>query len=168
MIPALKAGKVDLVAAGMSYSDEHAKQVDFTVAYLEGSPLCMVYSKKRFAKVDVEDLSTLQVVVCDGYTADIYATDTLGLKPVKLSNPIDAMMALKSGRADVFIAAQNTLQPLLKGQDEYIYSVIEGVADNCAMLLPKGSLLLKPVDAALLETKKEGTLAKLQKKWGLQ
>lgn len=160
LIPELQLNKVDFVAAGMSMTPEREKVVDFTTPYLEGSPLCMVYSKK------VDDLANVKIVVNEGYTADYYVTDILNLTPIRLGNPTDAMLALQSGRADVFITAEDTLKPLLK-DDTYSYEPIDGTQENCAIMLPKTSNLKQEINAALDEMKQDGTIEKLKKKWGL-
>jgi len=170
LIPELKLHKVHFVAAGMTVTPEREKVVDFTDPYLEGSPLCLVYSEDKFKDLSVSDLINFRVVVNDGYTADFYVADTLGINPIRLSNPVDAMIALKSNRADVFITAKDTLLPLLQNKTyaNYSYQPIDSTEENCAIMLPKGSLDLKgELNGFLKAMKQDGTLDELKSKWGL-
>lgn len=170
LIPELKLKKLDFVAAGMTVTEQRAQVLDFTKPYLEGSPLCLVYSEENMQAPCIEQLKDLRVLVNDGYTAEFYATDVLKIEPIRLSNPFDAMIALHSGRADVFITAEDTLKPLLKTKEyqKYSYKAIEGSKENCAILLPKGSFALKEqLDAALDAMKQDGTFEQIKVKWGL-
>jgi arginine/lysine/histidine transporter system substrate-binding protein len=170
LIPELQMQKVHFIAAGMTITPEREKVVEFTDPYLEGSPLCLVYLKAKFDDHPLLELKNLKVVVNDGYTADFYASDILKLTPIRLSNPVDAMIALKSNRAEVFITAKDTLSPLLENKiySDFSYQPIEGTEENCASMLPKGSLELKSqLNHSLKMMKRDGTLDALKSKWGL-
>ncbi|MBS0623572.1 MAG: amino acid ABC transporter substrate-binding protein [Verrucomicrobia bacterium] len=171
LIPELKRGTIDCVATGMTITEERKQVVEFSNPYLQGSPLLVVYIEGKHHPCSVQDLKNFKIVVNEGYTADFYVTDTLHLCVLRLPCPTDAILALKSGRADVFITAENTLKPLAAAERNVTFGSfpIEGTSENCAIMLSKHNKELKEaLNLALQQLEEEGVLPQLKKKWGLQ
>lgn len=170
LIPELRSGSVDVIAAGMTITDERAKAVSFTEPYLDGEPLVACFLKDYQAISTEEDIFEHSIVVNDGYTADFFVTEKTQKEPLRVQSPIDALMALKSGRAEVYVLAQSVIQPLKKNlHNTPLHTVvIEGTSENCAMMVAKGNPeLLKSINQALSELKAEGKIEALRKKWGV-
>ncbi len=168
LVPGLQMGSLDLVAAGMSITEERAQVVDFSTAYVDAEPLCAVYYEGLTTVNSVQDLQKLRVAVNEGYTAEHYVVDQLAIEPMRLANPIEAMLALDSGRVDTFVAARNTLHPLIKGKLGLKVFEIPDTGDNCALMFPKGSTdLQERVNAAIADMLHDGTVHNFKLKWGL-
>lgn len=169
LLPALQLGTMDIVVAGLTATQERAKHVLFTQPYLDGEPLVIV-SLQAKPVTAAQDLHGKEVVVNQGYTADLYMSDISGINLRRLKSPADAFLALTSGRADAFVTAKNTVQPFFKehGQDKFAVNVIPGTQENSAMAIaPQQQELLEHVDAVLRDMHTDGTLQALRTKWGL-
>ncbi len=169
LIPEICLGKVDFVAAGMSYTEERAKRVLFTKPYLSGDPF-VIFSlvQKQF---NLDDLKDKTVVVVEGFTADHFMSANKSIRLIRLPTQADCFIAIKSGRADAFITAKSTVDAFFEGQDPSKFHItrLEGTGETCALALPKSkAFLLLDIQKALDDLEKDGTLAKLKIKWKLQ
>lgn len=168
LIPALQLSQVDFVAAGMSITEEREKVVGFSKPYLDGEPLVALYDSKKIEAFQPEKLASYAVVVNQGYTAETYVIDILGVDALRLGNPAEALLALNSGRADVFVTAKNTIQPLISQAAHYTWTEIGEPAENCALMFPKNKPeLQRHIDTILTEMQEDGTVEQLKAKWGL-
>jgi len=170
LIPDVIMGQVDFVAAGMTYTDERAKRVFFTKSYIKGDPLVVVTFKET--PIAIDDLQKYDLVVNEGYTADLYVSSLPSLKVTRLATPADAFLALKSGRADAFVTALSTVNSFLATQKTPVafqYTLIPNTADTYAIVVSKNyPEKLIAIQKALDEMEKEGILAELKAKWNLQ
>lgn len=169
LIPELAMGRVDFVAAGMSATPERAKRVLFTKPYVTEDPLVILTRSKN--SLNLEALKGKNVVVIEGFTADLFMSRQEGVNLTRLPTQADGFLALKSGRADAFITAQSTLQTFLKTQDpsQFQVSLIEGTGDTCVLVIPKSKPeLLIAIQGALDAMEKDGTLDQLKTKWKLK
>lgn len=124
LIPALKAGKVDIVAAGLTITDERDKVIDYTNPYWDAnqgvlvrkdSPLNVVTALSMGHKVGAQRGTTQA-----GWLKDNLVEKDVDIK-LNLYDTNDlAIMDLKNGRIDAFMADTpaartfNTLNPGLK------------------------------------------------------
>lgn len=167
LIPEVVLGRVDFVAAGMSATEERAKRVAFTQSYLPADPL-VILSKQ---KLSLSDLQGKKIVVIEGFTADSFMSSQKGITLIRLPTQADGFLALKTGRADAFITAQNTVSSFMEKQDsaQYQMTIIEGTGETCAMMVPKqNKQMLADIQKALDELESEGTMTQLKMKWKLQ
>jgi polar amino acid transport system substrate-binding protein len=166
LLPGIALGSLDVVAAGMSYTEERGKRALFTKSYLNGN-LVILASQQSLG---LENLKGKTVVVVEGYTADAKMSSCQGIKLLRLPTQADAFLALKSGRADAFVTASNTVKPFLDLQDSSKYPItpLEGTGESCALVIPltKRELLVK-IQEALDAMEQDGTLAGLRNKWKL-
>lgn len=167
LIPDVTLGRVDFVAAGMSYTDERAKRVLFTKSYISQDPF-VILSKQ---KLSLDDLNNKTVIVIEGFTADQFMSSKPGVKLVRLPTQADGFMALKSGRADAFVTAKSTVDAFFEVQDasQFQVTTLEGTGETCALVVPKSKpQLLADIQNALDNIAQDGTLAQLKTKWKLQ
>ncbi len=170
LIPDLSFGNVDFIAAGMSWTEERAKRVSFTEPYLSHDPL-VIFSLSNQDNTTLDSLAGKTVVVNEGYTADLFLTERGDLDLIRLSAPADAFLAVMHGRADAFVTAESTVNSFLENQDStmYRYHVIEGVDENCAIVVSKNKpILLENIQSALYAMENDGTMDRLKHKWKLQ
>lgn len=168
LIPEVTLGDVDFVAAGMSYTEERAKRVSFTKTYLTEDPLVILTTKEEVG--NLEDLKGKNVVVVEGFTADLFVSSKEGIDLVRLPTQTDGFMAIKNGRADAFVTAKSTVEAFFEKQDasQFHITVIEGTGETCALMVPKSKPeMLSEVQKALDEMETDGMLAQLKSKWKL-
>lgn len=167
LIPALQLGSVQLLAAGMCYTEERAKRVLFTHPYLSGDPLVILSKSKELS---LDELKGKTVAVNEGYTADLYLSKNEDINLIRLAAPGDGFLALKSGRVDAFVTAKNTLAAFLAMQasDGFYTKEIEGTMEDCSLVISKKyPALLTEVQDALDAMEKDGSMHKIKTKWKL-
>ncbi len=167
LIPEVMMGNVDLVAAGITITEERAKRVAFSQPYLSGDPLVILSLSTAYT---LEDLPNLTVAVNESYTADLYLSDNSKIDLMRLPTPVEGMLALKSGRADVFVTAKNTVLPLMQSDADLPYqlSVIPATEENCAFFASiKNQELIDKCNLVIQEMIADGTVNTLKAKWGL-
>lgn len=169
LIPELALNRVDFVAAGISITEERAKRVNFTRSYLNDDPLVVFTVGSN--KLRIDDLQGKNVVVVEGFTADLFMSDRHDCNLVRLPTQPDAFMAVKSGRADAFVTASTTARQFVENQQihNYTTSVIPGTSETCALVAPKAKLeLLQTLQNTLDVMRDDGTLQMIKKKWNVQ
>jgi len=169
LIPETILGRVDFVAAGMSYTEERAKRVLFTRPYIAEDPLMILSNSDKITSLD--DLKGKTVVVIEGFAADSWISSKSGFNLIRLPTQADGFMAIKSGRVDAFVTAKSTIDLLFKQQNTSLLHavVIEGTGETCALVIPKSKpTMLLDIQKALDEMESDKTLDYLKDKWGLQ
>ena len=109
LIPALQAGKIDLIISGLTGTPERAKAVTFTDPYFS-TGLCALLSTQRapdVSGVDQLDDPKRILAVKTGTTADIVATARFPKARINRYKDETACVAeVASGRADAFFYDQ--------------------------------------------------------------
>ncbi|HBS48327.1 TPA: basic amino acid ABC transporter substrate-binding protein [Candidatus Dependentiae bacterium] len=169
LIPEIQRGSINLIAAGMTPTEERAKEVIFTQCYFVGDPLVIISpSNKSLTKID--QLFGKEVIVNEGYTADFYMTSFKEIKLKRLQTPAAAFLALDAGRADAYVVARSTVSSFFKqyGNEKFIVTSIPNTEEKYAIAVsPCNSDLLPKLNNILDDMKKDGTLDQLKQKWGL-
>lgn len=157
LVMALKAGKGDIVAAGMSITPEREKEIDFTIPYVD-TTLYIVVPEGDTSITSLEDLAGKKVAVQEGTTSDLYVSGSeIGVKEVlRYKSSADAAAALKAGMADVMVmddlTAQNVsnaiggitiLEDIEVSHEQYAMAVNKGTEDFLAVA---NEVLQKAVD----------------------
>jgi len=153
IIPALNAGKIDLIASGMSATEERAKIVNFTIPYYQVTQVMVTkndYDKKleemltSGAKIGVQRgtvtnklLETLQKE--DKYNFEIVLYDSTDL----------SMQDLPIGRIDGSAMDSSIAYEIMKGKPYQIAGTFDAKPENYAYAVRKE-------DTELLETLNEG------------
>ncbi len=169
LISQIQLGKIQIIAAGMTATPQRAKRVLFTEPYLTGDSLIIITLAKN--KVDnLDALNGKEVIVNDGYTADTYMASIEGPILRRLKSPAQAFLAIKSGRAFAFVTAQTTVKPFFDkyGKKEFNIYPIANTDDTYSIAISmKYPELQLPIQRALDEMEKDGTIENLKKKWKL-
>lgn len=167
LIPEVVLGQVQIVAAGMSYTEERSKRVLFTKPYLTGDPLVILTMQKTLT---LEELKGKNVVVNEGYTADLFLSGKEGINLIRLATAADGFLALKHKRADAFVTAKSTVDAFFAqhGSADFCLSPIANTSETCALVVSKKyPELLEEIQKALDEMNHDGTLQTLKTKWKL-
>lgn len=158
LIEALKSGKGDLIAAGMTVTDERAEEIDFSMVYIEMGLKVIVPVDSDITSFD--DLEGKKIGVQASTTADIYAQENYTTAEVlQFTKPVDAVNAVMSGNAD---AAIIDLLPAEAFVNEYPSEIklLDGLLSEevTAMGVQKGSdELLEVVNSVLQKSLDDGT-----------
>lgn len=169
LLPSLQLGNIQVAASGLTETPERAQHMLFVSPYIVENPLVIVSLPNAPLKT-VQELAGKEVIVNDGYTADLYISKISGPIIKRLKSPAEAFLALKSGHAAAFITAQNTVAPVLVqyGAHAFYTSVIPNTEDTASLAVaPQHKELRDQIQQAQDSMKQDGTLEKLKKKWGL-
>lgn len=172
LIPAVEAGTLDCVIAGMSPTDERKKTVDFSSNYYISN--LVVITQKDGALVDAKSLDDLKGSKIGAQDATFHATAVEQIKDVKKSVYSDFTVlytAVTANTIDGYIAEEPTAYSICATHDNltYIPLVNNESGFTCsegdtaiAVAMRKGSSLNEDVSAAINEIS-EDTRAKLMK-----
>jgi arginine/lysine/histidine transporter system substrate-binding protein len=169
LLPQLQLGTIQVIAAGMSPTPERAQQVLFTKPHVSGSKFLIISRKPNIAPKNLEELKDKDVVANEGFVIDAYLNDH-GVVTRKLPTVADAFLALKTGRAQVFVTAENTVKPFfdLYGTEEFDMQPLPGAEESTAFAICKEHPeLVKEINKILDQIKDDGTLETLRRKWGV-
>ncbi len=168
LLPKLQFGDIQIIAAGITATPEKAKKVLFSKPHLTGDPLVIISLARNPAITSLKDLDGKEVVVNEGYTADLYMSTITGPVIKRLAAPAEALLALTSGNAYAFVAAQSTVKPYFDkyGTQKFNIFPIDGAQDNYSFVISKHYPELLPlVQQALDAMEQDGTLEKIKRKW---
>lgn len=170
LLPDIQLGNIHMIAAGVSPSEERKNEVFFTKPYLGHDPLVIVTRYDKAPLTSVGQLAYKDVVVNDGFTADLYLSpfDDINLK--RLPSVAEAFLALTSKRADAFVSAQSSLEPFFAQYDRNLFHVypIDNIYDEYVLMISKRyPALYKEIEHTLENMHADGTIAKLLSKWNL-
>lgn len=164
------AGRIQVIAAGMTCTADREKKLYFTQQYVSEDPLVIVTLAGQPQYRSVAELKGKEVVVNEGFTADWYMAKIEGPRLLRLATVNEAFMALKSRRADAYVVALNAIRPLFQkyGQEYFSIAPIAGTNENCALgVSKKFPDLFHQIEQQIQDMISDGTMAQLKKKWGL-
>ena len=127
LLPALMAGKVDIVGAGLSITEERAKSVLFSKSYYpsglaaavkaSGKAIAVVKSTIMTKADDIADkkIGVLLGSVYDGYSSKTYPN----AKILQYQNIADLLVALQTSKVDGLFHDQSAVPDLLKSNPDF-------------------------------------------------
>lgn len=154
LIPALQAGQIDIIASGMTITEERAKVVDFSIPYWRADQALLIAAGSTFRPKGLEDLANKRVGVQTGTTAQFLVEDFINRTGVKMdvktySSYILAVKDLEAGRLDVVVVDSPVANTLAKMYKVEISSTIE-TGEQYGFAVRKGNTeLLNAVNKAL-------------------
>ncbi len=172
LIPALQAGNIDIVAAGMNKDDpERQEQVDFSDAYYE-SQLYVAVPVDNNTINGIDDLtSDMRVAAQTGTTGaekvkELAESGQIG-EAVILDGLDTVMMQLINGDVQAVINDKPVTEAYMAKQPDKIKMVGEALnAENYGFAVQKGNTeLLEKINAGLANIKEDGTFDELVDKW---
>ncbi|MGH2328089.1 basic amino acid ABC transporter substrate-binding protein [Campylobacter taeniopygiae] len=170
LIPALKAGKIDMIASAMSATDERRQSVDFTQPYFKSKNLYIKLktNNELNSKSDLEgkkigvQLGTLQENAAKKIkNAEIQANKDLNI----------AVLALKNNKIDAIIIDQDAAKGFLTENPELVSFYQENDdSEGFSFAFDKGTQkeALARFNKGIDELKTDGTYDKLLKKYDLE
>lgn len=171
LIPAVANGKIDVVLAGLTVTEERKQNVDFTASYATGVQVVIV--KEGSAITTAEDLkvegANYKIGVQQGTTGDLYCTldiEDMGLGSVeRFKSGTDAVLALTTGKVDCVVIDNEPAKNFVAANEGLVILETEYITEDYAIALAKGSELTEQINAALTELIADGTIAGIIEKY---
>jgi lysine-arginine-ornithine-binding protein len=150
LIPALKAGKIDVIISSLSMTPERARVIDFTKPYYV-SPSQFVAARNSGITDDPKTLQGKTVAVQSGTIHQAYMEQNLPDITEKTYNTIqEAELDLEAGRVDAFLADKLITYDWLEKTGKakgfgYVGKPVEGplVTGHVAIGIKKGDTAMK-------------------------
>jgi len=166
-IPLLKNGNIDAIIATMSITPERAKVVDFTKPYFLAGQSLLVQKGSKIANIQDVNHKGVTVVGVAGSTS-VQTIAKLAPKSEVLALPdyATALSALKAGQGDVLTTDSGIIAGM--AEEDKSLKMVGGTFTNepYGIAFAKDNPeLVKKTNAAIDELHKNGTYAKLIKKW---
>lgn len=158
IIHEVKTGKADIGVAGISYTEERAKQVDFSINYTSSKQVIVVRSNSLIDKLD--DIKNKKIAVQLGSVADMYVSEYYKEKNiVRQKKYLAAIQDLKDGKVDCVVMDELPAREMVKNNSD-IRILSEILAeDSYGIIVDKGnSELLSVINVVIERLKSEGKI----------
>ena len=171
LIPAVANGKIDMVLAGLTVTEERKQNVDFTSPYATGVQVVIVKEDSPITSVDdlFAEGANHKIGVQQGTTGDLYCTwdiadEGLGsVEPFKTGT--DAVLALTSGKVDCVVIDNEPAKNFVAANEGLKILETEYITEDYAIALAKGSELTEQINTALEELIADGTVQSIIDKY---
>jgi len=169
IFPAMQAGEYDMLADGVTLTEERAKIVDFSIPYVEVNQYLLVRADETRTAEDMMGEPDAKIGTQIGTTNEIAAKKYFANKEIQAFEDFGAaVLALKSGDIDGVVIdnlAGVGFMTANEGAFKFAGQIASG--EKLAFVFPPGSALREKVDEALAAMEADGTLKQLNVKWGL-
>ena len=164
-IPFLQSGKIDIIIATVTVTDERRQIVEFSDPYFLSGSLLLV--PKASPANSLDDLAGKTVAVVQGAIQD---KDVEQLQPkanrLKFGKVSEAVLAVKGGRADAYAHDDILVLTLAKENPDLRAAGKPFIPRPYGIAVRKGDTeFIKWVNAELARMKKDGTYDRLWKKY---
>jgi ABC-type amino acid transport substrate-binding protein len=170
LIPELQSGRIDVVCSGMSWLPERAEVVDFSRPYVRIRMAVMVNRERAAAVKAIADLDAAGTVVAvqRGTSGEVKAKSAFPKAEIRpFDNQVDASNEVAAGRAHAFVYDLVSVRELAAKEPARL-RILEGDlgSETYCMAFAKGSPLVAPADAFLVEASAPGGLVeRLFERW---
>lgn len=158
IINEVKTGKADFGAAGISYNEERAKNVDFTINYSTSKQVVIV--KNDSGITNIGDINNKKIAVQLGSIADTYVSSTYkDASVVRQKKYLAAIEDLNTGKVDCVVMDLLPAEQIFKTNSGL--KILDGalVEDSYGMIVKKGNKeLLNNINKVLEKLKNEGKI----------
>ncbi|HHY45703.1 MAG TPA: basic amino acid ABC transporter substrate-binding protein [Firmicutes bacterium] len=166
IIPGLLNGNYDVIASGMTITDERAQSVDFSDPYFTAGQVIVVLAENETIKTP-QDLTGKKVSCQINTTGDLAASKMKGIAEIKRFNLApDAFLELKNGGVDACIMDRAVAEDFVK-QDKSFKIVGNPITvEYYGFAIRKGREdLLKEINRALAALKSSGKYDEIYAKY---
>ena len=158
IINEVKTGKADFGAAGISYSDDRAKNVDFSINYSVSKQVVTVSNNSNINNVN--NISNKKIAVQLGSIADTYVTENFkNASIVRQKKYLAAIEDLKAGKVDCVVMDELPAKEIVSTNSGI--KILDGslTNDSYGMVVKKGNKeLLDAINTVLEKLKNEGKI----------
>lgn len=158
IIHEVKSGKADIGVAGISYSEERAKQVDFSVNYTTSKQVVIV--RKNSVINDVDEIKNKRIAVQLGSVADLYVSEEYDNKNIiRQKKYLAAIQDLKDNKVDCVVMDELPAKQIVNENRDISILDEALVEDNYGIIVDKGnSELLEVINRVINRLKEEGKI----------
>ena len=158
IINEVKTGKADFGAAGISYTDERAKQVDFSINYSTSNQVGVFKNGSNIRYVNNIDGKKISVQI--GSVADTYVTSNFkNSEIVREKKYLAAIQDLKDGKADAVVMDELPAKEMVKNNNDIMILSGNLASDSYGMIVKKGNKkLLNAINKVLNRLKEDGSI----------
>ena len=170
LIPALKGGKIDIIASAMSATNERRTSVDFTDNYFSTNNVYLK-QKNNAELTKKEQLAGKKLGAQLGTVQEMAAKKVEGVTVVPSEQIISSIMALKAGKVDAVIVDSAIGYGFLKENpelDEFFSEPDGSEGFSYAFDKDKHKELISKINDAIKALKADGTYDKLLEKYNLK
>lgn len=156
LIPALQNGQIDVIAAGMTITDERKQKVDFTLPYWDADQAILVKKGSDFYPQSLNDLAGKVVGVQSGTTGEWLIDDFINqsgsdITVKRYPSFVLAVTDLINGRIDAVIVDTPVAAAFSKKYDVEVSATIQ-TGEQYGLAVQKGNTeLLNELNQALEE-----------------
>lgn len=158
IINEVKTGKADFGAAGISYSEDRAKNVDFSINYSVSKQVVIVSNNSNINNVN--SISNKKIAVQLGSIVDTYVTDNFkNASVVRQKKYLAAIEDLKAGKVDCVVMDELPAKEIVSTNNGI--KILDGALtnDSYGMIVKKGNKeLLGAINTVLQKLKDEGKI----------
>ena len=158
IINEVRTGKADIGAAGISYSDERAKKVDFSINYSVSKQVVIVSNNSNINNVN--NISNKKIAVQLGSIADTFVTENFkNASIVRQKKYLAAIEDLKVGKVDCVVMDELPAKEIVASNSGI--KILDGslTNDSYGMVVKKGNKeLLDAINTVLEKLKNEGKI----------
>lgn len=171
LLPALKAGTVDMVIAGMNPTAERKKSVDFSNTYYGANMALLIRASDKNKIKSIKDLKGKKIAAQTASTcADIAKKQLKGAQVILLSKAPDEVMQLTSGIVDGVVVEEPVAKLYAKTNKQIVISTkvkLKNSGENgYAVAIAKGKTdFVKAINNSIDKMSKSGLLNNLIKKY---
>lgn len=158
IINEVKSGKADFGAAGISYDEERAKNVDFSINYSVSRQVVIVKENSEITNIDEMDGNTVAVQL--GSIADTYITKNYSnINIVRQKKYLAAIEDLKTDKVQAVVMDELPAREIISSNDGL--KILSGslTDDSYGMIVKKGNKeLLDVINNVLTRLKDDGKI----------
>ena len=160
IINEVRTGKADIGAAGISYSDERAKKVDFSINYSVSKQVVIVKNDSFINSIN--DINDKKIAVQLGSVADTYVTENYkNAEIVRQKKYLAAIEDLKVGKVDLVVMDELPAKEIIEKNSGIKILDGELTNDSYGMIVKKGNTeLLETVNKVLNRLSSDGSIDK--------
>lgn len=157
IINEVKTGKADFGAAGISYTEERSKQVDFSINYSISKQVVVV--KNNSSINSVNDISNKKISVQLGSVADTFVSDNYNTEIIREKKYLAAIQDLKDDKVDCVVMDELPAKEMIKNNSSIKILPGELISDSYGMIVKKGNTeLLEVINKVLNKLVSDGSI----------
>jgi len=165
LINALKSGKINFIAAGMSVTEDRKQNVDFSEEYYSASQKIIVRKDNNDIKGKA-DLVGKKIGVQEGTTGDTEASAIEKVEMSRFKKAVDAVMDLKNGKIDAVVLDASPAQVFVNKNDDLKILDEELTNEAYAIAIDKGNEeLVEVINKVINNLKESGKYDELVKQY---
>jgi len=158
IIHEIKTGKSDFGAAGISYSEERAEQVMFSIDYAETKQVVLVKNNSNIT--DKNDIKNKKIAVQLGSVADTYVTEKYKkAEIIRQKKYLATIQDLEDGKVDCVVMDELPAQEILKTKENL--KILPGylVKDSYGIIVKKNNKdLIETINKVIKRMQEDGSL----------